>query len=89
MVTRRLPFQLLLHRGVGESATPFPEFRYFTLDPYLIELSTKQSDIKYYFWVFGMIQPGIETRSLGPLANVLFIRSMTRNKKTHLFFANW
>ena len=23
-------------------------------------LSVKQGDIKYYFWVFGMTQPGIE-----------------------------
>ena len=27
-------------------------------------LSAKQGGIKYYFWAFGMTQPGIEPRSL-------------------------
>ena len=31
-------------------------------------LSVKQGSIKYYFWVLGMTQPGIEPRSSGPLA---------------------
>ena len=30
-----LPFQLLLHRGVGEGATHFPGLLHFTLDMYL------------------------------------------------------
>ena len=30
------------------------------------------------FWVFGMTQPGIEPRSLGPLANTLLIIPMGR-----------
>ena len=34
--------------GVGEGATPFPEFNHFTLDPYLIILSVKQGGIKYH-----------------------------------------
>ena len=29
------------------------------LDPYLIMLSVKQGSIKYHFWVFAMIRPGI------------------------------
>ena len=33
------------------------------------------------FWVFGMIQPGIEPQSPGPLANTLLIRPMARHKK--------
>ena len=48
-MTRRLPFQQLLHRGVGEGATPFPGLLHFTLDPYLIMLRVKQGGIKYYF----------------------------------------
>ena len=48
-VTRRLPFRLLLHQGVGEGATPFPGLLHFTLDPYLIMLSVKQGGIKYHF----------------------------------------
>ena len=44
------PFQLLLHRGVGEGATPFPGLLHFTLDTYLILLSVKQGGIKYHFW---------------------------------------
>ena len=49
-------------------------------------LSVKQGNIKYYFWVFGMTQPGIEPRSPRPLANTLPIRLknvlfLTRNKK--------
>ena len=57
-VTQRLPFQYLLHWGVGEGATPFPGLLHFTLDPYLIMLSAKQGGIKYH-WVF-MTWSGIE-----------------------------
>ena len=42
-------FQLLLHKGVGEGTTPFPELLHFTLDMYLIMLRVKQEGIKYYF----------------------------------------
>ena len=38
-----LPFQ---HRCVGESATPFPGLLHFTLDPYLIKMSSKQGGSK-------------------------------------------
>ena len=48
-VTKKLPFQELLHRGVGEGATPFPGLLHFTLDTYLISLSIKQGSIKYHF----------------------------------------
>ena len=34
--------QKLLHRGVGEGATPFPGLPHFTLNPNLIILSAKQ-----------------------------------------------
>ena len=49
LATRSLPFQSLLHRGVGEGATPFPGLLHFTLDTYLILLSVKQGGIKYHF----------------------------------------
>ena len=39
-------------------------------------MSVKQGGIKYHFWVFGMTRPGIEPRSLGPLANTLTARPM-------------
>ena len=48
-ITRRLPFQQLLHPSVGEGATPFPELLLFTFDPYLIMLSVKQGSIKEHF----------------------------------------
>ena len=48
-MTRRFPFQELLHRDVGEGTTPFPELLHFILDPYLIMLSVKQGSIKYHF----------------------------------------
>ena len=41
-----------------------------TLDQYLIILCVKQGGIKYPFWAFNMIQPGIETRFLEPLAKL-------------------
>ena len=47
--TRGFPFQLLLHRGVGENVTPLPGLLHFTLDTYLILLSVKQGGIKYHF----------------------------------------
>ena len=43
----KAPFSNLLHQGLGEGATPFPGLLHFTLDPYLIMLSVKQSGIKY------------------------------------------
>ena len=45
----KVSFQQLLHRDVGEGATPFPGFLHFTLDTYLILLSVKQGSIKYHF----------------------------------------
>ena len=42
-------------------------------------LSVKQGGIKYYFWVFSMIRPGIEPCSPGPLVNILLIRSILEN----------
>ncbi len=63
---RRVPFQYLQHRVVGEGATPSPGLLHFTLDHYL---SVNQGDIKYYFFesgmVFGMTRPEIEPRSPG------------------------
>ena len=63
MVTRRLPFHNLQHRGVGEGVTPFPGLLHFTLDPYL-------------FWVFGKTRYRIEPRSPGLLLNTLPTMSM-------------
>ena len=80
-MTRRLPFQLLLHRGVGEGTTPFHGLLHFTLDPYLIMLSVKQYDIKYYFWVFGMTRAGIEPQFSGSLVNTLLIRPILYSKE--------
>ena len=47
-VTRRLPFQELIHRDVGEGATPSPGLLHFTLDTYFILLSVKQGAIYIY-----------------------------------------
>ena len=43
----KAPFSKLIHQGVGEGGTPFPELLHFTLDPYLY--SAKQGSIKYHF----------------------------------------
>ena len=45
----KAPFSILLHRGVGEGATPFPGLLHSTLDPYLIMLSVKQGCLRYHF----------------------------------------
>ncbi len=45
----KAPFQWLLHRGVGEGASPFPGLLHFTLDTYLIMLSVEQGGITYHF----------------------------------------
>ena len=66
-------------------ATPFPGLLHFTFDPYLIMLIVKQGSTKYRFWVFGMTRPGIEPRSLGPLANTLLIRPMARYETNNWF----
>ena len=47
--TRSLPFQLLLHRGVGEGATPSSRLLHFTLDIEFIMLSVKLGGIKNHF----------------------------------------
>ena len=65
---------ITLKRDVGVGATLFPELFHFTLDPYLIMLSVKQSGTKNHLWLFRMTRPRIELRSLGPLANTLLIR---------------
>ena len=46
---QKAPFSILLHRGVGEGATPFPGLLHFTLDSYLILLSVKQGGFMYHF----------------------------------------
>ena len=71
----RVTWKLLFNSyyTLGKGATPFPGLLHFTLDPYLIMLSVKQSGI---FWVFGMSRPGIEPWSPWPLANSLLIRQM-------------
>ena len=57
-MTGCLPFQQLLHRCVGESASPFSWLLHFTLDTYLILLRVKQWGIKCYIiteWFFLLI----------------------------------
>ena len=44
----KAPFSVV-HWGIGEGATLFPGLLHFTLDPFLIMLSFKQSGIKYQF----------------------------------------
>ena len=61
-------FSIATPRCRGAS-TPFFGLLHFILDPYLIMLSVKQGGYKYYFWVFGLNQPGIQSRSSGPLAS--------------------
>ena len=56
----KAPFSIVTTTSVVGSVTPFPKLLHFTLDPYLLMLSVKQSGIKYHFWVFAMTRPGIE-----------------------------
>ena len=49
----KLPFQKLLHRCIGEGATPFPGLLHFTIETYLIMLSVKHGGIKYHFLSFS------------------------------------
>ena len=56
-------------------------------------LSVKQGGVQYYFWVFSMTQPGINTRSPWPLANSLPTQSRGLQKhyflKTHFTRASF
>ena len=61
-----------LHGGVEEGSTPVAGLLHFTLDPYLS--NDKEGSIKYHFWVFVSLRPGIEPRSPGPLVDTLLIR---------------
>ena len=95
VVTRRLPFQYLLHQGVGKCATPFSGLLPFTLDTlYCWVLSKEVSST--IFKVFGRTRPGIEPRSPGPLVNTLPTRPMNRLKNnsipdiyTFYFWLHW
>ena len=49
-------------------------------------VSVKQG-IKYHFWVFGMIQSGIEPQSPGPCVNTRNIRPMSRTSRP--LIAQW
>ena len=40
------------------------------------------------FWVFGMTQPGIESQSLGPLANTLLIQPLAQLKDINVGATN-
>ena len=82
MATRSLPFQWLLHRVVGEGATPFLGLLHFTLDTYLILLSVKQGGIKYHFKSFWYDV----TRRLNPLANTLSTWPINSKLVSKLFY---
>ena len=60
LVTRRIPFQKPLHRGVGECTITFHELLDFTFDTYLIILSVKLEGIKYHFFsLWYGLNPGL------------------------------
>ena len=61
-----------INRGIEEDA---PWIGLLTLDMHFIMLGVKQGDIKYYFLVFGRTRSGIESRSPGPLVNMLTINT--------------
>ena len=46
-------------------------------------LSVKQGGVKYHFWVFDMVRPGIEPRFSGPLANTLPTHFLKKTLKPH------
>ena len=71
-MTRRLSFQQLLHRVVGEGATPFPELFHLILDPFLIIRKANQLASSTIFWVFGLTWPGIELQSCSGLMRRVF-----------------
>ena len=58
-VTRRLPFQKLLHRDEGEGATPFPGFLHFTFDPYLKLSKVASSTIFFNLSYYLGLNPGL------------------------------
>ena len=65
----KAPFSIATTLRYREGHYSFPGLLHFTLDPYFIMQSVKQSGIKYHFWVFGMTRPGIEPRFPRPLVN--------------------
>ena len=87
-MTKRLPFQKLLHRGVEEGATPLAGLLYFTLDPYLILLSVKQGDIKYHFmslwyestWDCTQVSRAIDKHSNHSMSSIIPKNILVRNE---------
>ena len=63
---------------VGEGATPFPGLLHFTFDMYLVSLSVKQGVSSTISLIYGMMRPGIEPRSPGPLVNIQPTRPMSQ-----------
>ena len=82
-MTRRLPFQLLLHPGVGEGATPFPGLLHFNPVLYLIMLSIKHGGIKYNY--LSLWYDSTWDWNLVPwtMANSLLIRPTHTHTHTH------
>ena len=81
-MTRRLFFQQVLHRSVGEGASSFLGLLHFTLDLHLIVLSAKQGSyqvpfseswiyiyIYIYIWMFVYIYQPFRTRRMWHKAN--------------------
>ena len=64
---QKAPFSTATTLRCRGGDTPFPRLLHFTLDTYLILLRYQVP----FFWVFGMMQPGIELRYPRPLANTL------------------
>ena len=75
----RFPFQKLQHQDVGEGAAPFSGLLHFTLDPYLIMLSTicvcvcvcvdgllLSVPISHHCWVVLFTVPSVRTKWLNP-----------------------
>ena len=70
-MTRRLPFQLLLHRGVGWALLLSLDCSTLPLIHTLYCWALSKEVSSTIFKVLGMTQPGIELRSPRPLVNTL------------------
>ena len=64
-VTRRLPFQYLLHQGVRKDAIPFLGLLHFTLDTYEVHTICSQT---FFVWTLLLI---VYTWNCSPLRNNL------------------
>ena len=82
-VEPKSPFSIATKPRRWEGPMAFPRQHFVIFDPYLIMLSVKPSGLKYYFWVFRLIDLGLNTSLLNSLLNTVHTIHYTYHHHHH------